>query len=346
MIVDLQRFLTTGRPYWSELETQLNKLDADPSRRMDLEHVKRFHYLYQRVSADLAQLATFAAEPELRRYLETLVARAYSEIHETREKRGRFRPLDWFITSFPQTFRQRIGAFKLSLAITLVGCLFGGMALNFDPEAKTVVIGPFRHLLGDPTERVAHEESAVIDKLAGKKATFSSALMTNNIRVSITALVLGISWGIGTVIILFYNGVILGAVALDYVQAGQTEFLLGWLMPHGVIEIPAILIAGQGGLVLAQALIGYGSRATLKTRLRAVTPDLATLIGGVAVMLVWAGFIEAFLSQYHKPVMPYSIKIAFGAVELVVLWLFLTRSGRVNVQKPAVEAPGSIGPNS
>jgi uncharacterized membrane protein SpoIIM required for sporulation len=339
MIIDLQRFLTAGRPYWSELETQLRKLDNDPSRRMDLEHVKRFHYLYQRASADLAQLATFAAEPELRRYLETLVARAYGEIHETREKRGRFRPFNWFITVFPQTFRRRIGAFKVSFAVTLVGCLFGALALNFDPDSKAVVIGPFRHLLGDPSERVAREESAVVDHLSGKKASFSSALMQNNIRVSITALVLGISWGIGTVIMLFYNGVILGAVALDYVQAGQTVFLLGWLMPHGVIEIPAILIAGQGGIVLAQALIGYGSRATLKTRLRAVTPDLATLIGGVAVMLVWAGFIEAFLSQYHKPVMPYSVKIAFGTVELILLWLFLTRSGRS--ASPDAEALGA-----
>ena len=52
---------------------------------------------------------------------------------------------------------------------------------------------------------------------------------------------------------LFYNGVILGAVAVDYVRAGETKFLLGWLMPHGVIEIPAILIAGQAGFMLALA---------------------------------------------------------------------------------------------
>src|SRR6185369_13564196 len=117
-----------------------------------------------------------------------------------------------------------------------------------------------------------------------------------------------------TLVMLFYNGIMLGAVAVDYVRAHQTKFMLGWLMPHGVIEIPAILIAGQGGLVLGKALIGRGDRAPLAARLRAIGPDLMTLIFGVAVMLIWAGVIESFLSQYHEPVIRYWQKIAFGAV--------------------------------
>ena len=120
---------------------------------------------------------------------------------------------------------------------------------------------------------------------------------------------------------------ILGAVSVDYIHAGQTKFLMGWLMPHGVIEIPAILIAGQAGLLLALALIGRGTRAPLNARLREISGDLATLIGGVGVMLVWAGFIEAFLSQYHEPVISYEVKIAFGFVELILLFLFLAKSG-------------------
>jgi len=132
---------------------------------------------------------------------------------------------------------------------------------------------------------------------------------------------------------LFYNGVILGAVAMDYIHAGQTTFLLGWLMPHGVVEIPAILIAGQGGLMLAAALIGRGNRAPLKTRLRGVSGDIVTLIFGVGVLLVWAGFIEAFLSQYHEPIIPYAAKIAFGGVELILLVLFLAKSGSAGTRE-------------
>ena len=63
------------------------------------------------------------------------------------------------------------------------------------------------------------------------------------------------TWGVGTFIMLFYNGVALGAIVVDYIRDGQTKFLLGWLLPHGVVEIPAILIAGQAGLILAFALV-------------------------------------------------------------------------------------------
>jgi hypothetical protein len=62
--------------------------------------------------------------------------------------------------------------------------------------------------------------------------------------------------------------------------------------------------------------------------MRLVWGDLTTLIGGVALMLVWAGIVEAFFSQHHEPVLPYSVKIAFGVVELCLLVLFLGRSGR------------------
>jgi len=47
----------------------------------------------------------------------------------------------------------------------------------------------------------------------------------------------------------------------------------------------------------------------------------------VAVLLVWAGLVEAFFSQYHEPVLPYWVKITFGLIELAALSLFLAKSG-------------------
>lgn len=327
MILDLERFVTNERPYWAKLEHFLDLLETDPTYAMDLEQLRHFHYLYERTSADLAKVMTFAAEPELRGYLESLVARAYGEIHETRDKPHRLSLVDWFFRTFPRTFRRHVRAFWVSAAITVVGAAFGGFAIAFDPESKEVIM-PFEHLQGNPAERVAREEQATRDRLEGHKSEFSTALMTHNTKVSIFTMAMGMTWGIGTIVLLFYNGVILGAVCADYALAGQTRFLAGWLLPHGSVEIPAILLAGQAGLVLGGALIGWGQRLSLKARLRRITRDLVTLIFGVAILLVWAGFIEAFLSQYHEPIIPYAVKIGLGMAELALLALFLSQSGR------------------
>ncbi|MEJ2163911.1 MAG: stage II sporulation protein M [Desulfobacterales bacterium] len=273
MIIDLQKFIAEERLYWRELEQVLGSVEKRPELKLSLSQLERFHYLYQRASADLAKFKTFAAEPNIRGYLESLVARAFGEIHETRQKPHRLAPLHWFFSTFPQTFRRHIRAFWVCLAAMLVGGVFGGFVIVTNPDAKQVLL-PFSHLLGDPSDRVAQEEAAEVDRLEGSKSSFSTYLMTHNIKVSISTLALGMTWGIGTLIMLFYNGVILGAVALDYVLAGETPFLLGWLLPHGAVEIPAIILAGQAGLVLAGALIGWGKPISLKLRLRQISGDL------------------------------------------------------------------------
>ena len=326
MIIDLEKFISEERPFWTELEQCVRVLESEPDHRMDLAAVKRFHYLYQRASADLGRIKTFSTEPEIRRYLESLVSRAFSEIHETREKTRRFRPVRWFFRVFPRTFRRHIAAFSLSVAIMLLGSFFGGAAIGLDPGSKEILM-PFSHLKGDPSKRVAMEERAEKNRVEDHKAHFSSYLMTHNTRVSIFTMSLGMTWGVGTVILLFMNGVMLGAVVLDYLLAGEGVFLVGWLLPHGSIEIPAILIAGQAGLMLGGALIGWGRPVPLRARLRLISKDLVTLMAGVAVLLIWAGVIEGFFSQYHEPVIPYGAKIGFGAVELVLLTLFLWKAG-------------------
>lgn len=327
MILDLERFIAGERPLWKELESILEVLEAEPNARMTLDELQRFHELYERAAAALARLATFSSEPETHRYLESLVARAYGEIHETREKQRRIFPLKWFFHTFPRTFRRHIRAFALSAVITLAGCAFGGLATAFDPDSRQVTM-PFGHDQLRPSERVEQEERLLGNRLEGKQSYFSAYLITHNIKVAILALALGMTWGLGTVLMVFYNGIVVGAISVDYVRDGQLMFLLGWLMPHGVIEIPAILVAAQAGFVLAFALIGWGKRTGLRDRLREVSPDVVTLAGGFALMLVWAGFVEAFLSQYHEPVIPYNAKIAFGTVEAALLCLYLTKSGR------------------
>lgn len=324
MIIDLERFIVEERPTWSALQAALARLERDPERRLTLEEIRRLHYLYERTSADLARIATFSAAPEIRRYLESLVGRTYAEIHEPRGARrgagsGTVRR---FLRAFPEAVRRNAAALALAAAVTVAGSLFGAAAVGVDRDAREILI-PYQPLHHNPAERVAREESRQEDPLRGGRAGFSAFLMTHNVRVSILLLALGMTWGVGSVVLLFYNGALLGAVVADYILEGQTRFLLGWLLPHGSIEIPAFVIAGQAGLLLAGALIGVGGREPLARRLRRVGGDVLTLGFGVAGLLVWAGFVEAFLSQYHEPVLPYGLKIAFGLFEFAVLTLYL-----------------------
>ncbi|MBV9224206.1 MAG: stage II sporulation protein M [Acidobacteriaceae bacterium] len=327
MILDLPRFIDSERPYWNELDTMLNKREADPYGRLTFDQVNRLQYLYGRCSSALARLSTFSAEPQTREYLESLVARAYAECHGNRARTEPFRPVRWLRETFPQTFRKHLPAFWLSLGVTVFGTVFGSAALLFDPAAKTVLM-PFSSLRQSPAERIRQEETSRDDRLAGHKSTFSAQLMTHNMQVAFLTFATGATWGLGSLLLLFYNGVALGAVAADYIHAGFAPFLLGWLLPHGVIEIPAILIAGQAGFVLASALIGWTKASRKRQLLRGVATDLLTLAGGAALMLIWAGIVEAFFSQYHQPVLPYALKIGFGLIELSALIFYLSHSGK------------------
>ncbi len=327
MIVNLEKFIAEEKPKWEELATTLDRQAKDPWRQMSLAEVRDLERLYQRASADLARLATFSAEPETRRYLETLVGRGYAEIYGGRETSRRFRPWHWFVVTWPNTFRRHWRAFQLAVALTVIGMIFGGAAIAFDPDSKSALM-PFSHLQGDPRERVAREESGKNQNLSGHHAEFSAELMAHNIEVTVDVVALGMTYGVGSIILLLYNGIILGAVAVDYILAGEGTFLAGWLLPHGTIEIPAILVGGQAAFVLAGALLGRDVRKPLYTRMRAVAPDVVTLCGGAAVMLVWAGFVESFLSQHHQPVVPYWAKITLGILEAGALIWFLHSSGR------------------
>ncbi len=327
MIIDIRKFIAQEQPLWHELERFLDRLRTGSGAALSLVEVRRLHYLYERVSADLDQLTTLASEQATCRYVSALVARAYAEIHETRARPRRLRPREWLGVTLPQAFRRRLRAFQLACAVTLAGSLFGGLVLALDPPAKEILI-PFGHLMGRPAERVAEEEQVDRDTLADRKAQGAAFYITHNTRVALTTLAMGALWGVGTLVLLFYNGVLLGAVAVDYILDGQGVFLAGWLLPHGSVEIPALLLAGQAGLVLGGALIGWGRRQDLAGRLREASGDLLTLVIAMVILLVWAGIIEAFFSQYHEPAVPYWLKIAHGSAQVLVLTAYVWWSGR------------------
>ena len=197
-----------------------------------------------------------------------------------------------------------------------------------DPQAKNILI-QFSHLQGSPYERVLKEEEGINKALDNQKISFSSYLITHNIQVSLFALVLGVTFGFGTLILLFYNGIILGAVIADYLRFGVGAFAVGWLLPHGAFEIWAILIAGQAGFLIAKSLLKSG-RYSRMAQLSMAGRDILTLFFGLSSLLVWAGIVEAFFSQYHMPIIPYNFKISFGIIELLFLIYYFGFIGKKN----------------
>jgi hypothetical protein len=113
--------------------------------------------------------------------------------------------------------------------------------------------------------------------------------------------------------------------------------MTAWLLPHGVFEIPSILIAGQAGFYLARLLLRRREDRNARQSMR----EWLVLVAGLAMMLVWAGIMEAFFSQHHAPVLPYGFKVAVAAAELVLLTLYLLLIGRREMSTEALSGAPS-----
>lgn len=326
MILDLERFQAHARPRWGDLESLLALIESRPDRRLNAAEAEQLQELYAQIAADLNRVTHGALAPELRQYLERLVARAYAELYFAPPTRSEiWQPRRWLriFTTFPETFRRQFRYFALAVLITVLGCALGGLAVRYDPASVDVLLPA--NYLQNPGQRVQDEEQ-------GKKglrstqveAAFSGQLIRHNIEVALLAAALGVTFGIGTALLLFENGVMLGAVAVRYTQQGFGLFVSAWLLPHGAFEIPSILIAGQAGFYLARLLL----RRREDRDVRESMTEWLVLMAGLAMMLVWAGIMEGFFSQHHAPVLPYGFKVAVGVAELVLLTIYLLMTGR------------------
>jgi uncharacterized membrane protein SpoIIM required for sporulation len=327
VILNLERFQAQARPRWNNLESLLGVLESRPDRRLKPGEAQQLQDLYARAAADLNRVTHGALAPELRQYLERLVARAYAELYYAPPTRSEiFEPRRWLkiFTAFPEAFRRQSRYFALAVLVTVLGCTLGGLAVRYDPASVDVLLPA--DYLRNPGERVHEEEQGQGRHLnsAQTEAAFSAELIRHNLQVALLAAALGVTFGIGTALLLFENGVLLGAVAVHYTQQGFGLFMTAWLLPHGAFEIPSILIAGQAGFYLARLLLHRREDRNVRQSMR----EWLVLVAGLAMMLVWAGIMEAFFSQHHAPVLPYGFKLAVAAAELVLLTIYLLLVGR------------------
>jgi uncharacterized membrane protein SpoIIM required for sporulation len=327
VILDLDRFRMQAQPRWNRLESLLAALESRPDHRMSPTEAETLQELYAETAADLNRVTHGALAPELTQYLERLVARAYAELYYAPPTRSEiWQPRRWLriFTAFPEAFRRQSRYFALAVVATLLGCVLGGLAVRYDPAAVDVLLPA--DYLRNPGQRVHQEEAGDNRSVVTPQteAAFSAELIRHNIQVALLTAALGVTFGIGTTLLLFENGVLLGAVAVRYTQQGFGLFVTAWLLPHGAFEIPSILIAGQAGFYLARLLLRRRDDRDMRRSMN----EWLLLVAGLAMMLTWAGFMEAFFSQRHAPVLPYQFKIAVGAAELALLTTYLLVVGR------------------
>ncbi len=327
---DVDRFVRERQPAWEELASTLARVEAKGMRALGVEGARRFGKLYRAVSADLLRARSELAPAAVQDHLNDLVARSYAQIYAgTGAPRGRV--LAFFALELPRLVRAERHAMALSALLLFGGAFVGAGAALVDPSALGVLI-PEPHAEVTPGERVARDE--VAGPHAGDEAAqFSTFLFTHNIQVSFLVFALGITFGIGTAGVLFANGVPLGALAVQYHQAGQGLFFWAWILPHGIPELTEIVLAGAAGLVLARGVLVPGRRSrrdALRIEARRAT---RMVLGGMPILVV-AGVIEGTISQMHAPVMPYPAKLAFAALVGIGLFAWLLLAGRDRPAEP------------
>lgn len=328
--MDLHGFLRDGRPRWEKLERAIERLDAVPPKPIRPEEIFEFVALYRRATADLLWARRRAPNLELLDYLNTLVARGYATLYRAEPPPRNFgaRALRFYRRDFPAAVRRHARAIAFAALLFAAGTVAGYGIARFDPPARFALI-PVEHQLETPAERVQRDESSTPRReiTADAAAAFSSFLFTHNIRVSLLAFALGMTFGIGTVLALLANGAMLGALAADYAASGESLFFWAWILPHGVLEIPSILIASAAGFLLARALLSGSAETRTADRLREAGVQALPLLAGCASLLVVAGLIEGSISQIHGMLLPEGVKLAFAAVVFTLLVGYLAFTG-------------------
>src|SRR4051812_23840189 len=250
--MDLDTFIKGRRPEWRQLEEALARVEGSGLATLDDDQAVEFGRLYRRAASDLNQAQTFVSGDATQRYLNDLVARAYLAIYG-KSRVDPWAPLRYVFREYPRVFRRCLPQLGLATALFLAGTVFGYVASRYDADVARSFLLPDMPTTQPPREG---EPDPTPLQTTGEFSAFSSRLFTNNVGVSLFAFALGITFGVGTAWLMFYNGVIMGALAAVFVEAGQfTAFATG-VLPHGVLEIPACLIGGGAGFLLAQGVIG------------------------------------------------------------------------------------------
>ena len=314
--MNLDAFIAERRPSWDELDALLQAAKGRPER-LGAERMRRLGELYRGAAADLAVARRrFPAEPAVPA-LEDLVGRAHAVVYGASVRRESAR--DFLTHGYWRRIRERPALLAISALLLFGPAVVAGVWGWNDPGAAGALVPSTSEAVARP-----RPEGSDLRLSRGERASFSAGIFTNNLRVTFAAVAGGISFGLLTAGVLLFNGVLIGVVAGLGVAAGNGSVMLELIVPHGVLELSCIVVAGAAGLRMGWAMIDPGRRP----RSRALSEEAgaaAELALGTAPWLVLAGVVEGFVTPAGVGLGPaLVIGFALGAV----YWALALSRGR------------------
>lgn len=322
-------WLEKRKPYWARLEKLLEQGGQRGLRTLQRGELQELGLLYRQIAADLATLREDRASAHFARYLNQLLARAHNIIYST-QKASPSTALRFFTKMYPEIYRRNQKYIYAALAIFAASALVGAALTYQDPDFKLSILGPAMVQTIEKREMWTHS-------IMGMKPLASSEIMTNNISVGFTTFALGITAGLGTIYMMIFNGLLLGVIGMACHQAGMSLKLWDFVAGHGVLELPAIFIAGGAGLKIAAGLLFPGYLPRRESLARAGAEAVKLLLGTIPILIV-AGTIEAFVSPTGVAT---KLKFAMAAALFVLLIVYLYAAPGLKSNEQGRPAPTS-----
>jgi len=310
-------------PEWQRLREILARIKAEGFDRLTADEIIEFGKWYRRASVELSFQRSRGADATRVAFLNDLVGQCYAYVY-TAPRRPWPSVAHFFAADFPRTFRKHAILMTLAALLFFVPAIISFAITWHDKSlAAQVLPKPFIDAIDELVERhhTPHDWLPALQRISS-----FSLISTNNIKITFLAFAGGMTAGVVTVPLLISNGVMLGVVTAGVGLDGVRTAVNCWafLVPHGVIELSAIYIAGGAGFVLAYALLVPGVYPRRVALVRA-GKDAFILIVGVAAMLVVAATVESFFSPMNIPEV---YKFSVAAVLFALLYSYLLLVGR------------------
>lgn len=310
---------------WRELERLVAKARRGGVRRLSAEELAHLPGLYRAALSSLSVARAISLDRNLVEYLESLSARAYLLVYSTR--RNLADAVAGFLGArFPALVRTLRWHVLLAAACLAAGAVTGFALVLRDPERFFELVGPALAQGRDPDASTAALRDALYTPRSAAQmlTTFAMFLFSNNAKVGMLAFAVGFAGGLPAAVLVFTNGLTLGAFAALYHGRGLSVELWAWLLPHGVTELLAVVLCGAAGLAVGQALV-FPGRSERLAGLAARGREAGAVVMGAVVLFFAAALLEGVFRQLVHAV---PVRYAVAGASALLWATYFVRAGR------------------